>query len=103
MPLTGIVEQIKSEHPNIVSLTGSSEPKEHTRAKTFPILVSFLLQFSQKFSSLSKHNGRGQRPKISQSEGESAGESGERRRWEHAEYVLSSSSFLLLSSLSLLR
>jgi hypothetical protein len=44
----------------------------------------------------SKHHGRGQRPKISQSEGESAGESGERRRWEHAECV-----FFLLSSLSL--
>jgi|TARA_B110000483_G_scaffold35722_2_gene43745 hypothetical protein len=57
------------------------------RAKTFPFCFSFLLQFSQKFSHLSKHHGRGQRPKISQSEGESAGESGERRRWEHAEYV----------------
>ena len=34
MPLTAIVEQSKSEYPNIVSLTGSSEPKEHTRAKT---------------------------------------------------------------------
>lgn len=59
---------------------------------------SFLRRFSlYVFSFLSKRHGRGQRPKISQSEGESAGESGERRRWEHAECVF----FFCLLSLSL--
>ena len=65
------------------------------RATRFSFLLRFALYV---FSSLSsKHHGRGQRPKISQSEGESAGESGERRRWEHAECVF----FFCLLSLSL--
>lgn len=33
-PLTAIVEQNKNEYENIVSLTASSEPHEHTKAKT---------------------------------------------------------------------
>ncbi|UAM98750.1 DEAD/DEAH box helicase family protein [Polaribacter litorisediminis] len=33
-PLTAIVEQNKAEYQNIISLTGNSEPKEHTKAKT---------------------------------------------------------------------
>jgi hypothetical protein len=53
MPLTGIVEQIKSEHPNIVSLTGSSEPEEHTKAKTFPIVIG---TFEQGYKHLSDPN-----------------------------------------------
>ena len=53
MPLTGIVEQIKSEHPNIVSLTGSSEPEEHTKAKTFPIVIG---TYEQGYKHLSDPN-----------------------------------------------
>jgi len=53
MPLTGIVEQIKSEHPNIVSLTGTSEPNEHIKAKTFPIVIG---TYEQGYKHLSDPN-----------------------------------------------
>jgi hypothetical protein len=53
MPLTVIVEQIKSEHPNIVSLTGSSEPNEHIKAKTFPIVIG---TYEQGYKHLSDPN-----------------------------------------------
>ena len=53
MPLTVIVEQIKSDHPNIVSLTGTSEPNEHTKAKTFPIVIG---TYEQGYKHLSDPN-----------------------------------------------
>lgn len=88
-----IVKSVPSRGVPIYSSECFYDGKKSNSLQFFtPILslISFLSSLS------SKHHGRGQRPKISQSEGESAGESGERRRWEHAECV-----FFLLSSLSL--
>lgn len=53
MPLTAIVEQIKNKYPDIVSLTGSSEPKEHTRAKTALIVIC---TYEQGYKHLSNPN-----------------------------------------------
>ena len=87
-----IVKSVPSRGVPIYSSECFYDGKKSNSLQFFTPILS--LRFLSSLSS--KHHGRGQRPKISQSEGESAGESGERRRWEHAECV-----FFLLSSLSL--
>lgn len=52
-PLTAIVEQNKSEYKNIVSLTGNSEPKEHTKAKTSRLVMA---TYEQGYKHLSTGN-----------------------------------------------
>lgn len=52
-PLTAIVEQNKNEFSNIVALTGNSEPSEHTRAKTWEIVMA---TYEQGYKHLSTGN-----------------------------------------------
>jgi hypothetical protein len=88
-----IVKSVPSRGVPIYSSECFYDGKKSNSLQFFTPILS--LRFLSSLSS--KHHGRGQRPKISQSEGESAGESGERRRWEHAECVF----FFCLLSLSL--
>ena len=89
-----IVKSVPSRGVPIYSSECFYDGKKSNSLQFFTPILS--LRFLSSLSS--KHHGRGQRPKISQSEGESAGESGERRRWEHAEYVFFSFfSFSLIS------
>jgi hypothetical protein len=52
-PLTAIVEQNKNEYQNIISLTGNSEPKEHTKAKTSLLVMA---TYEQGYKHLSTGN-----------------------------------------------
>ena len=52
-PLTAIVEQTKAEFNNIVSLTGTSTPSEHTKAKTEPFVIA---TYEQGYKHLSNPN-----------------------------------------------
>lgn len=52
-PLTAIVEQNKNEYQNIVSLTGNSDPKEHTKAKTSLLVMA---TYEQGYKHLSTGN-----------------------------------------------
>ena len=52
-PLTAIVEQNKSDYKNIVALTGNSEPKEHTKAKTSLLVMA---TYEQGYKHLSTGN-----------------------------------------------
>ena len=52
-PLTAIVEQNKNEFNNIIALTGNSEPKEHTKAKTSLLVMA---TYEQGYKHLSTGN-----------------------------------------------